>query len=328
MKKIILFMTLILSGVILSAQTGTGWAQQRSKVNFKDSINIANGWRIGGTDVIPSITEINYLDSAQSQIQRQIDAINLDTLDSHSVHPNWADSATINGWTSKTDFNAGQALKVNVSDSVNASGYTTKSDFNVAISNVEKDNFLRGTQAFGSTVKAYSLGFTGVASAASALVDGVAMWIPVYLDKSDSITGVMFGQAVQGNFNQNNNNRIGLYSVSGTTYTLVASTPNDSTVWDGATNTVISMAFTKVEGKRYYAEKGAYVVCLLYNHVSQTAAPQLFTSGSMSAIGAYPLFMPDHKLCGYSSQTDLPATEVTADISGHTPLFIVALYGD
>lgn len=75
MKRIILFITAVSFATNIFAQTGTGWAQQRAKVNFKDSINIAKGWKINGTFVLPSVAEINYVDGVTSAIQTQIDAL-------------------------------------------------------------------------------------------------------------------------------------------------------------------------------------------------------------------------------------------------------------
>ncbi len=71
MKRLFFFI-LILISVDSFAQTGTGWTQVRAKMNFKDSVNIANGWKIGGTVVLPSVTEINYVDGVTSAIQGQI----------------------------------------------------------------------------------------------------------------------------------------------------------------------------------------------------------------------------------------------------------------
>ena len=59
MKKLLLFIFLICFSTIVAGQTGVGWGQQRSKVNFKDSINIAKGWMIDGVVVLHSPVEIN-----------------------------------------------------------------------------------------------------------------------------------------------------------------------------------------------------------------------------------------------------------------------------
>ena len=75
MKKLLLFIFLIcFSTIVVGQGTGPGWGQQRSKVNFKDSINIARGWMINGVPILPSPIEINYIDGVTSAIQGQINA--------------------------------------------------------------------------------------------------------------------------------------------------------------------------------------------------------------------------------------------------------------
>lgn len=74
MKKVLFIIIFLISCAALSAQTGTGWTNMRAKYNFRDSININNGWKIGATIVLPSVAEINYLDGVTSAIQTQITA--------------------------------------------------------------------------------------------------------------------------------------------------------------------------------------------------------------------------------------------------------------
>lgn len=50
-----------LSGYLM-AQTGVGWAQQRAKVNFKDSVNLASGLLIGGIVQTPANWNTAYTD--------------------------------------------------------------------------------------------------------------------------------------------------------------------------------------------------------------------------------------------------------------------------
>ena len=62
MKKIFFITILITFAGVVMAQTGTGWSQQRAKVNFKDSINIASGLKIGGTVQTPANWNTAYTD--------------------------------------------------------------------------------------------------------------------------------------------------------------------------------------------------------------------------------------------------------------------------
>jgi hypothetical protein len=85
MKRIILFIGIFLLTVNLIGQTGTGWAQQRAKMNFKDSINIAKGWMIDGVIVLPSVIEINYLNGVTSAIQTQLNVTTVPTQINDSI---------------------------------------------------------------------------------------------------------------------------------------------------------------------------------------------------------------------------------------------------
>ena len=61
MKKLI-FIILLIIPAFLNAQTGVGWAQNRAKVNFKDTINLANGLLIGGVAQTPANWNTAYSD--------------------------------------------------------------------------------------------------------------------------------------------------------------------------------------------------------------------------------------------------------------------------
>jgi hypothetical protein len=54
--------------------TGIGWAQQRAKVNFKDSINLNKGWMIKDTVILTSAKHFNYLRGVTSSVQTQINS--------------------------------------------------------------------------------------------------------------------------------------------------------------------------------------------------------------------------------------------------------------
>ena len=49
MKKILVILTLLAFSVTMFAQTGTGWAQNRRKENFKDSTNFEKGLTVEET---------------------------------------------------------------------------------------------------------------------------------------------------------------------------------------------------------------------------------------------------------------------------------------
>ena len=74
MKKGFLIAILIAIAGSVFAQTGTGWGQVRFKSNFKDSVNIANGWMIDGTVITPTAIQINHSTGVTSNIQTQLNA--------------------------------------------------------------------------------------------------------------------------------------------------------------------------------------------------------------------------------------------------------------
>lgn len=64
MKKILFIVIFLISCAALSAQTGTGWTNMRAKYNFRDSININNGWKIGTVIITSTGAQFNYLSIA------------------------------------------------------------------------------------------------------------------------------------------------------------------------------------------------------------------------------------------------------------------------
>jgi hypothetical protein len=95
------------------------------------------------------------------------------------------------------------------------------------------DNFIRGIQAGGSTILAAPLGFSGFGHANAALVDNYTFFIPIYVDKSITVTGVTYVLKTAMTSTPDAYNGIGLYSVSGTTYTLIDSvvTTSNGSCW-------------------------------------------------------------------------------------------------
>lgn len=70
MKRALVILALLTVGLIACSQTGTGWYQERRKVNFKDSTSFAKSanflvpYRINGTAVTSNAEELNILDGA------------------------------------------------------------------------------------------------------------------------------------------------------------------------------------------------------------------------------------------------------------------------
>lgn len=302
MKKLI-FLIFLIPGLTVFSQTGTGWAQQRSKVNFKDSVNIANGWRIGGTDVTPSVTEINYVNGVTSAIQDQLDlnAADIDTLETDTIDiadialdlDDYAVMLADSIADSTGNYVTQTQLNTHKADTTAITGFATQSDLNTT-------HFMKGITLMGATIKAVSLS-GNIPNYYATLLDGAMYLSPAYLDHDDSITGIWYGVRTAGDFNQNNNNRIGLYKVNGdNSITLVASCANDSTIYDAAEYK--QKAFTS----KYGATKGLYYVGFLYNHVTKNTDPVLVANSQWTINSA--MFSNGHAFSMYRNNTDLPAS--------------------
>ena len=105
---------------------------------------------------------------------------------------------------------------------------------------------IKAYQAMGSTIVAQTVGVDAMINSVNGavLVEAQAEFVAVWLDKAQTITGVKWYQTVAGNYTGDNYNGVGLYSYSGGTITLVASSTNDANIWKATANTVGSKAFT------------------------------------------------------------------------------------
>jgi hypothetical protein len=124
----------------------------------------------------------------------------------------------------------------------------------------------------GSSIKGVNLTCPTFASlTATSLGTGVGRYLSYYLPQAATITGVKFFQPNQGVYTGNNYNGVGLYSYSGGTLTLVASTTNDTEFWKGTSATWITKPFSST----YSASSGVYYLFALYNSSAQTTAPTI-----------------------------------------------------
>lgn len=173
---------------------------------------------------------------------------------------------SINSSTSTHTFNLPIASAIN-------SGKLSNSDWSIFNNKPSDDVVILGQQGLGSTVKSVGLACRtwGNITLQTALTDGSIFLIAIYLPQSATITGVKWWQNVQGNYTADNENRVGLYSYSGGTLTLVASSTDDGNLWKGASASVQSKAFTTP----YVASVGVYFIGLLYNSSAQPTPPQI-----------------------------------------------------
>jgi len=141
--------------------------------------------------------------------------------------------------------------------------------------------------ALGSTTKAEPvfaaggiLGGSGITMANQTLY-GVAIQVP----RQTTITGVRWYRTVTGGvYTANNYNGVGLYSYSGGTLTLVASSSNDGTIWSSSyagTNIFTTKSFQT----SYNASPGIYFAVALWCRSAQTTAP-IIGSGPSATFNA------------------------------------------
>jgi len=112
------------------------------------------------------------------------------------------------------------------------------------------------------------LGGSGITMANQSLL-GVAVQVP----QQTTITGIKWYRTnTPGVYTSTNYNGVGLYSYSGGTLTLVASSSNDGTIWSSSyagNNTFVTKSFQT----SYNASPGIYFAVALYCSSAQTTAP-------------------------------------------------------
>lgn len=187
---------------------------------------------------------------------------------------------------------------------------------------MKADN-LRISQALGSAILAQAFENHRVTTQNN-LSDSSCYYIPVWLGTAATLTGVKWWQQTKGSYTGDNNNRVGLYTYSAGTLTLVASCANDATLWQTATSaTMGSKAFSGT----YAASAGLFYVCMIYNNSAQVTAPQIGTCATtLTGIPVFDYTNSAKYFASRGSQTDLPASESMTNLSSLTVGFWLALY--
>ncbi|CAB5218535.1 hypothetical protein UFOVP217_32 [uncultured Caudovirales phage] len=207
---------------------------------------------------------------------------------------------TISADTTKLSTLYQTNLKLNATDTASLSS---------RIDNLTQDVSLIAMQAMGSTIKGYNLSCPIISQIINTtlLVSGNVLMNAIYLEKPTTITGVKFFQSAQGVFTASNYNGVGLYSVSGGTLTLVASTTNDGNIWKNTSNTWQAKPFTTP----YTAPAGIYYIATMFSSSATTTTPSLGigpASLNTTALKAFD-FTNGLKISQFiSGQTSLPST--------------------
>lgn len=166
----------------------------------------------------------------------------------------------------------------------------------------QRTDNIGGLRAMGSTLIGLAVGATTMPTTDATLSDGIFFIQAIDIKKDTTITGITFDQVTQGVYTADNNNRLGIFSESSGTITLVASCANDGDLWKNAAGFV-----NKALSSPYSASAGNYYIGLLYNSSAQTTAPTIGKNTIITSPAA--LFTNNNGLCKYiSAQTDLPAS--------------------
>lgn len=135
---------------------------------------------------------------------------------------------------------------------------------------ITTDIFLKAYQALGSTIVAQNVdGTLADANSSLTMISQRSYWSLIYLPVATTLTGVKWKQVTQGNYTANNYNGVGLYSISGGTLTLVASSTDDGNIWKATSSTIGSKAFSST----YAAAAGVYMVVALHSSSANTTSP-------------------------------------------------------
>jgi hypothetical protein len=186
--------------------------------------------------------------------------------------------------------------------------------------------FASGLQALGSTIKGINLGTPVLYSlgAAAMLTNTAVRFVPYYLVNPATITGVKFYQANTANYVGNNYNGVGLYSYSGGTLTLVASSTNSASFWINTINTWVTKPFSSA----YSAPAGVYYIGMMYSFSTQTTAPQTIAGSTINVGFATMDLTNSAKISAVSAtgQTVLPSSIAMSSINSAVNVPLIYLY--
>ncbi|AXH76559.1 MAG: hypothetical protein [Bacteriophage sp.] len=209
-----------------------------------------------------------------------------------------------------------------IGTTVQAYDATLQAISSLSLSDLLNDMNIKGLNLLGSTIKAQSLGMQNTDQFTNAnMVDGTIYWGAMYVPTDCTLSGIRWGQRVQGAYVSDNENRAGIYSISGGTMTQIAATTNDGNLWKGTSQTMQSKAFSATVN----VTAGIYFVALLYNTSLQTTAPNLNCLTTVQWLCNGDL-SNSVKLFGTTTGTTLPASQAMSGVTGSSTAFYVQAY--
>lgn len=292
-------------------QTGSGGSFSCSSLSTCSTDNLAEGSNLyfttgraitalTGQNISLFVNDAGYLTSLSGAVL---------TSRSLTINGTAYDLSADRTWTISTiSGNAGTATTLQTARKINGVAFDGSTD-------IMNDDKLLAYQALGSTIVAQNVnGGLGDSTGTNTMTDNRVYYMGVYLKKGATITGVKWEQVTQGNYTADNYNGVGLYTYSGGTLTLVASSTDDGNIWKATSATIASKAFSTP----YVATAGLYFIAHLYCSSAQTTAP--VTGAILGSVGSNVTtdFTNSAKLNGLQSgQTSLPATVAMSSITAY-----------
>ena len=176
-----------------------------------------------------------------------------------------------------------------------------------------------GSQFIGFPVIAPNFMVTG----SNTIGSGTLEFSAYYITNPQTVTGIKFFQGTQGVYTANNYNGVGLYSYSGGTLTLVASSTNDGNIWKGTSQTWQTKAFSSP----YNASAGIYFVSFLYSSSAVTTAPAIGQTQALATGSSAFDFTNSAKIsANITGQTALPSSQAMSGLTASVRTYILALY--
>jgi hypothetical protein len=286
-------------------------------------------FNVGTRARVSGLITTNYLEGVITAFSGNSLTIDVDSYGGTGTLSSWTFSVTgsqgatgagittLNTLTSLTQTFAtgtsGSDFAINSSGSIHTFDLPTASSVNRgALSTTDWSRFanfqvLTAYQNLGSVFKSILLSNPSISNLTQPINLSTAQLrlIAVHVPIAATITGVKWYQSTQGNFTGNGYNGVGLYTYSGGTATLVASSTDSEATWETfSANTWGNVAFSTP----YSASAGTYYIAALFNG-GATAPALLGTVNSGNANVNIGDFSNSAKLSlTLGSQASLPAT--------------------
>ena len=251
------------------ALSSANWSTFNSKLGASDTVSLSNriNLKVNIADTSSMLTPyLRKIDTASLSLRINLKVNISDTASMLTPYLRKIDTTNrfvnnISRTVGKDSiiFNIG-STRYAIKDSVG--GGSTASEWDIATA----------FQGLGSTFKGINLTnpnfyITEGSIGANGLMYGLAYYLPT----AQTITGVKWYQNTNGNYTASNYNGVGLYTYSGGTLTLVASTTNDGNIWQPGSTGWKSKSFSS----SYNAAAGNYYICFIYSRSAQSTAPSI-----------------------------------------------------